>query len=240
MEDEPLYRRIKKELIREIEQSSEGENRLEPEERLAKRYGTSRATVREALAELIQQGYLTSWQGRGNFAHPNAMDLKMRIDNTTSFFELLRGAYEHVGVTQSGIKLATASTNVVERYPFWSGENVFTFNWIYSAEGNPMIVCKVEVLKRRMRYVLSRRKDETRLTDYLRRFYQGDITYATAWFKARRSDEIAEIFSIPPEEPLLVWEESFYDLQDRQICYIQVFFHPEKTAPSMLLRTMEL
>lgn len=235
--DTPLYQRIKNMLIQEIGQLEEGENRLPPEEQLAKRYGTSRATIRESLADLIRHGYITSWQGRGNFGHPHALDLNMRFDITTTFHELLVSAGYQVEIEQSIISLDDPSVEVLEHYPEWEGEDVFSFDWNYCAQGTPLIACKVQVLKKRMRYVLSRKKDEIKLTDYLRRFYNGDITYATTWFKATRNAEVSAMFQVPEDTPLLSWEESFYDLYDRQICFNQVFFHPRKIKPSMLLRT---
>lgn len=216
----------------------EGENRLEPEEQLARRYNTSRATIREALSELIQAGYITSWQGRGNFGHPHALQLKMRFDITANFFHLLSNAGYSVDITQSKIRLDSPSEELVRLYPAWMDEDVFSFDWNYCAKEQPLIVCQVQVLKKSMRYVLSRRKDEIKLTEYLRRFYQGDITYTSTWFKAVHNPKVAAAFHLESTTPLLMWEEFFYDLHDRQICYNRVFFHPEKTNPSMLLRTI--
>ncbi|MGC9313518.1 MAG: hypothetical protein ACP5IA_12590, partial [Sediminispirochaetaceae bacterium] len=76
------------------------------------------------------------------------------------------------------------------------------------------------------------------LSDYLRKFHNGDIIYTTTWVKAVHSAEMEEKFALPRQTPILMWDEFFYDLYDRQICYNQVYFHPEKTKLSMLLRTI--
>lgn len=233
-----LYRRIRQSLLNEIAAMKDSDNRLEPEEKLARRFGTSRATIREALSELIRQGYITSWQGRGNFGHPHATELQMRFDITADFYHLLRGTYDEVEISQSKIRIGLPSAELVERFPNWSGEEVFLFDWIYSSREGPLIIGKVQVLKSQMKYIISHRKDEMCLSDYLRRFHNGDIIYTTTWFKAVQNREIEEYFGLAGNTPLLMWDEFFYDLYDRQICYNQVYFNPEKTSLSMLLRTM--
>src|SRR6056297_3544737 len=236
-DEKPLYQRVRSALMEEIRTMRPGNNRLEPEEQLAKRYGTSRATVREALADLIQDAYITPWQGRGNFAHPHALNLDMRFDITYDFVHILQDSYLDIDVNQSAINLSLPSTDLLEHMPQFKHTEVFVFDWTYVADGESVIICRVQVIKSAMRLMLSKRKDEMRLTDYLRRFYDGDITYATAWFKAGTNRRVAEIFEVGEETPMQMWEEIFYDLYDRQICFNQVFFHPKKTNLSMLLRT---
>jgi GntR family transcriptional regulator len=236
-EEMPLYQKVRSALMEEIRSMRPGNNRLEPEEQLARRYGTSRATVREALADLIKDGYITPWQGRGNFGHPHALNLNMRFDITYDFVHMLQDSYLEIDVEQSGISLAVPNEDLLVHMPQFRHTQVFAFDWVYTADGEPVIVCRVQVIKAAMRLMLSKRKDEMRLTDYLRRFYDGDITYATAWFKAGLNSEVAGIFEAPAGTPMQMWEEIFYDLYDRQICFNQVYFHPYKTDLSMLLRT---
>ncbi len=233
-----LYKKIKASLLKEIADMKDGDNRLEPEEKLAQRFGTSRATIREALSELIQQGYITSWQGRGNFGHPHATELQMRFDITSGFYQLLQGSCEEVEITQSKIRIAPPTEDLVERLPKWAGEDCFHFDWIYGCGGEPFIVGKVQVLKSQMKYLLTHREDETCLSDYLQKFHNGDVIYTTTWVKAVHSAEMEEKFSLPRQTPILMWDEFFYDLYDRQICYNQVYFHPDRTKLSMLLRTI--
>lgn len=236
-EEMPLYQKVRSALMEEIRSMRPGNNRLEPEEQLARRYGTSRATVREALADLIKDGYITPWQGRGNFGHPHALSLSMRFDITYDFVHMLQDSFLEIDVEQSGISLAVPNEDLLEHMPQFRHTEVFAFDWVYTADGEPVIVCRVQVIKAAMRLMLSKRKDEMRLTDYLRRFYDGDITYATAWFKAGVNSEVAGIFEAPEATPMQMWEEIFYDLYDRQICFNQVYFHPHKTDLTMLLRT---
>ena len=62
----PKYYRLKKHLV-ELTQALAPGSPLPPERSLAEKYGTSRTTVRQALAELVIEGRLQRIQGKGTF-----------------------------------------------------------------------------------------------------------------------------------------------------------------------------
>jgi GntR family transcriptional regulator len=62
----PKYYRLKKQLVELTEALTPG-SPLPPERTLAEKYGTSRTTVRQALAELVIEGRLQRIQGKGTF-----------------------------------------------------------------------------------------------------------------------------------------------------------------------------
>ncbi|WP_053958218.1 GntR family transcriptional regulator [Sulfobacillus thermosulfidooxidans] len=72
----PYYYQIKEDIIQHIAQGhwSAGDQ-LPSEPELAHQYQVSRATIRQALAELAQEGYLIREKGRGTFvSHPIIVD----------------------------------------------------------------------------------------------------------------------------------------------------------------------
>lgn len=239
--ERPLYLQVREYLLARIAAMQPGENRLEPEEQLARRLGTSRSTVREALADLAKEGLITPWQGRGNFGHPSALGLEMRIDRSTDFLNLLAGRDEGrpVEVWQSRIRLEEPSARMRRRLPDDTRADVFVFQWNYLCDGEVWIACRVQVLRDALRLIPSARREEMRLTDYLARFCESDVIYTTTWLQAGRDAQSAALFGLPPETPLLIWEELFYDLYDRRIGFNEIFFHPERCDLSMLLPTSE-
>ncbi|NLX06352.1 MAG: LacI family transcriptional regulator [Phycisphaerae bacterium] len=65
--DSPLLHvRVREDLRRRISRMRGGE-KLEPERALAERYGVDRATVRRAMTDLEQEGFVVRHQGRGTF-----------------------------------------------------------------------------------------------------------------------------------------------------------------------------
>jgi len=63
----PLYQQVKEYLLDYIEERSGNTNRIPPEMEISKHYGISRATVRVAVLELVNDGLLERVPGKGTF-----------------------------------------------------------------------------------------------------------------------------------------------------------------------------
>src|SRR6201994_242701 len=71
----PKYYQVKRQLL-ELTAALEAGSPVPPERELARSYGTSRTTVRQALAELVVEGRLLRRQGKGTFvAKPKVAQL---------------------------------------------------------------------------------------------------------------------------------------------------------------------
>ena len=71
----PLYHQLKSLLLRRIEVGElRPHARLETEDQLSAGYRVSKATVRQALGELVHEGYLRREQGRGTFVAEPRVD----------------------------------------------------------------------------------------------------------------------------------------------------------------------
>ena len=53
------------------------------------------------------------------------------------------------------------------------------------------------------------------------------MAFTTAWTKAVQDREVMRIFGLPEADPVLAWDEFFFDLNDHFICFNEIFFNPE-------------
>jgi len=135
----PLYFQLKSLLLRQIETGELRPNdRLETEDHLARRHGVSKATVRQALAEMAQTGYLRREQGRGTFvAEPRVQQGPREL---TSFSEDMRGRGVRARSKVLSQGVAVADRAVAERLGLATGARVFRLERLRMADDEPLAI----------------------------------------------------------------------------------------------------
>ena len=259
----PLHMKVREHLIEQIRRLQPGANRLETEEALAERLGTSRATIREAMASLIREGYVTRKQGKGSFGHPGIAGLQMRIDMNSDFRRLIRDSGGRVHVDRSPAVITTPSLQMLKRMPEARQDQVVAFDWNYRDGEEQVINCRVELLRHLMKEVpdhdaeartsretVPNQREQGRgempdheeagpeesaphLAEFIERYCDVEITYTATWLRSETCPEIAERFGVDPGRPMVVWDEIFFDLYDRRICFNTIHFHPDRMDLSM-------
>jgi len=133
----PLYHQVKTVILREIESGhwKPGE-RLPTENDLTTKFKVSKITVREALRELSDLGYIRREQGRGTFVQRPPLEQGPR--DLTSFTEEMRrhGLPASSRVFVQGLVAAPADVATALRIP--PGAEVFRLRRLRLADGEPM------------------------------------------------------------------------------------------------------
>ena len=133
----PLYHQIETALLAEIESGRlVPGDRLPTEDRLSERFGVSRITVRQALRDLADRGYISREQGRGTFVRSRPLEQGPRA--LTSFSDEMRrhGLASSSRVLDSGIVPAPA--DVAAALGLAAGQPVFRLCRLRLADGSPM------------------------------------------------------------------------------------------------------
>jgi GntR family transcriptional regulator len=133
----PLYHQIKTSLLAEIEAGRlVPGDRLPTEDRLSERFGVSRITVRQALRDLAEGGYISRQQGRGTFVRSRPLEQGPRA--LTSFSDEMRrhGLASASHVLDSAIVSATGE--VAAALGITAGDPVFRLCRLRLADGSPM------------------------------------------------------------------------------------------------------
>ena len=221
-------------LRREILSMAPGANRLPSEEDLSRQLGVSRATVREAMQELVRQGYVTRRHGKGNFGHPSVAGLGQRMDLTMDFLELFSTEERPVTCCPLESGPAQASSAMRARYPIPCGA-VFAQTWRYTLGDAPLLLCRVET-PADLLPPDPPLPDQCRLIPWMAQLCGRDVAYYACHMGCRRDGDAARALGLEPDAALLSCQEILYDIQDQPVSFCDLYFHPDHTDLSMVLR----
>ncbi len=230
---------IRNSILEMIQDNSFDGNQLPSEDFLAKKFGVSLATIREALLSLQSEGFLRKRHGSGNFIYRSVLDSFMRIDKFIDFIQLLEESGYHVTVDQSD---PTILENLSDSDHSWIKETgmqnqgeIVNYSRTFSADGEPAIYANNYVPKRHFQVPLEKVGKTERLADYIWSYCGKELAHALLNFVpiTARKDEV-DLFSVPKGEPMITWREVFYTLDDIPICCSRVSFNPEIMKLRML------
>ncbi len=133
----PLYHQLKSLLLRRIEVGELKPNaRLQTEDQLAAAYQVSKATVRQALGELVHAGYLRREQGRGTFVAEPRVD--QGPTELTSFTVDMRRRGLGPRSVVLGRAVVAADATVAAKLQLESGARVFRLERLRTGDGEPL------------------------------------------------------------------------------------------------------
>jgi GntR family transcriptional regulator, nutrient-sensing system regulator len=132
----PKYYQVKRQLL-ELTRTMTPGMPVPPERELAQRYGTSRTTVRQALAELVIEGRLLRMQGKGTFV---AVPKIAQVLELSSYTEGMRaqGLHPQTHILDSGY--ISADDELAALLDIRPGSRVLRIHRLRLADGQPMSV----------------------------------------------------------------------------------------------------
>jgi GntR family transcriptional regulator len=113
-------------------------SQLPPEPELATGFGVSRATVREALRSLEEDGFLTRTRGAGTFV-THRPRLRNNLDVNFGVTDAIRGAGMEPGSEANRALEWTASPEVARRLAIPPGTPIVAVERVRTADGRPVV-----------------------------------------------------------------------------------------------------
>lgn len=141
----PLYRQIKDILRAEIVSGAADPSKPMTEDRLLGRFDVSRAPIRQALRELVSEGYVYRKQGKGTFPVPGARVDRPAEMRAGTLYQYLadRGLNPTARVT--GLERATPPERIRARLGLSGDEQLLHFNRLISLDGTPLVEADVYI-----------------------------------------------------------------------------------------------
>ncbi len=138
---EPYYLQLKRILLKDLEDNGAEGSLLPSEAELCARYSVSRTVVRQALAELENDGLVLKVKGKGTFVTGHKLDTSFIQDNLGFYESMTRAG--HV-VQSRNLKLDAKPTTVdgARELEIGVGEEVIHFDRVRSVDGRPVQVVR--------------------------------------------------------------------------------------------------
>lgn len=122
----PVYRRIQRHFLERI---SSGDlalgERLPTEMAIAKSFGTSRATVQSAMAQLVHDGWIEKQPGRGTFVSDSPRSARIDLDAVRSFEEDVSSHGDRVTYRMLSVERVPAPAHAAECLRVEAGTPLF-------------------------------------------------------------------------------------------------------------------
>ena len=135
----PFYEQLRQSLLSQLRDGSlAAGDRLQSEAELCRLYGVSRTVVRQALGELVRNGYLRRIQGKGTFV----TEPKLRehfLHTAGGFFHDLASQGHEVRSEVLGCAIQPASASVAQALDLREGAAVVVLERLRRVDGEPMV-----------------------------------------------------------------------------------------------------
>jgi GntR family transcriptional regulator len=223
----PLHHQIKVAVLQGVEQGwlQPGEQ-LPRERELAEALGVSLAPVRQAMADLTKEGYVSRTRGKGTFVRDRKLVEKIQI--LGSFHDSVRrqGLDSTVQVLSSEFvkpphEIATALA--------LRSQDAWCLRRLAMLEGEPLALLTAWLPPRYARGVIDRDLGEGSLYEALARAHGVEMTVADNVVEVDRAGlGDAELLGLVPGSPVLRVIGITRNQQDRPVEYSDVLYRPER------------
>lgn len=193
--------------------------KLPPEPELAAELGVSRATLREALRSLEEEGVVRRTRGSGTFVGERPR-VTNNLDSNFGVTDAIRMSGMDPGTEQASVRIEAASADEAERLDLQPGEDVVMVDRVRTADGRPVVLTR-DILPLRLT-----RDDPSVLlklqTDSVYEVFEREmgilIHHGLATFRPTRADgHIASRLRIPRDSLLLYIRQVDFDENIRPV-----------------------
>lgn len=223
----PLYYQLK-EIFRAWITSGDFDSggRFPSESELEDRFGVSRMTIRRALSELVNEGFLVREQGRGSFVvQPRVQDQLRRLTSFTEDMQL-RGLPTDSKILNFQV---IRDEEVAKKMAISVDEELVNLRRLRLVEGDPIAVQNAFIRHRFCPGIVERGLIEGSLYRTLEEGYGLKLGRAVQTVEAKPADEYeAKLLGLGTGQPALVLERLTYLVDGELVEYVRSAYRGDR------------
>lgn len=219
----PKYYLVKQKIVEMINNEETGPEGMIPSEReLMGIFGISRITVKKAIDDLVNEGYLYRIQGKGTFVKKDTLDQDL-VSITSCTQDIIR-----LGMTPSKQLLAAeiieADKTRMKKLQLCQGDKVFKIKRVYYANNEPVNLTTTYLPCKLFPFIDRYDFGVESIYNILETKYKTKITKATRTIEAVLAiDEVARELKVKEGDPILLFRAIAYGIVNGREVPIETF-----------------
>ena len=200
-------------------------DRLPRESVLAEKLGISRTQLRDILASLEREGFITRRHGVGTIINRHVLEAQTRMDIEVEFLDMIRQSGCEPAVAFVRVADGEADAKIAGQLQIPEGTPIIRIARLCTADGKPAIYCEDVVEKALAKGNYTIQDFKLPIFHFLQRFC-GIYPYLdlTDVRPAVADAALAEIFQVPMGTPLLNMDEVDYDIDGHPVFCSNEYF----------------
>jgi GntR family transcriptional regulator len=224
MSSPPLYARVESVLAGDIADGNlPPETQLPPEEGLMERFKVSRTTVRRAIQNLAERGFVEVRRGKGTFvAQPK---ITQELTELTGFAEDMQVLGRNPTARLLDKRTLTADETVAHHLALVPGTLVVRFQRVRLADGVAISFDETYLPRDIGEKVAENDLDDEPIFALLEDKYDTPLVEAEYKLEAAAADPVvAEALQVPAGSPIFLIERTSYTTGNRPVDYERLFY----------------
>lgn len=213
--------------------------RLPRETVLSEQYGISRTHLRDILAQLEREGFITRRHGVGTVINRHVLQVKNRMDIETEFLEIIRQNGYEPKVSKVTVHEEKADDYVANKLQIPEGTEVIRVCRTCTADGRYALYCEDVLEKSKIQRSYELQDLEPPIFWFLQEFCDSnaymDLTHLRA---VLADDKLSQALDVPVGTPLLHMDEVDYDIDGNVVFYSSQYFVNELFEHTVLRKKL--
>ena len=226
----PLYFQISEAMFDGIKKEQLDPNtKIPPEDQLARIFGVSKMTMRQALGKLVNDGILIRRKGSGTFI--SEKKIEREATRLVSFYEDIKkkGLKPSSRVIEK--KVIKAETKLMEKLRLDRGDPIIKIIRVRLANEIPLAVNYAYIPEKYCPDLLEEELSQDSLSTIVEQKYQLSVEYAVQSLQAIKATAYeASLLHITVGDPILAIERTMFNSSHWPLCHYVNFFRGDKYA----------
>lgn len=214
-------------------------SRLPKEIEFADYMNVSRTQLRDAMANLDREGFITRLHGIGTIINHHVMQVKNRMDIEVEFLDMIRNNGYQPAVSHVHVQEENADRIMAEKLQIPENTEIMRVCRVCTADGRPAIYCEDVFEKKLIKKEYTLKDFEMPIFHFLKECCDIEAYMDLTQLHAVVADEkISEMLEVSVGSPLLNMEEVDYDIEGNIVFYSSQYFVDEFFEQTVLRKKL--